>query len=97
MITQVFKYRKLYINIAGTTYSINVPFYGNNTYLAMDPDGRLHTYDVKPVFNTEKQYYEVSPENTYDLVAQYEGNTSNLYTNIIEIVDKQDEYTFTEH
>lgn len=99
MITQLFKYRKLYITIDGITYTVNVPFYGTaKTFLAMDPDGKIFTYDAIPTFDSASQSYIIDEsKNTYDLVAQYDGDTSKIYNNVIAILDKQYEYTFMEH
>lgn len=96
MIKQVFKYRKLHIIIGGDTYCINIPFYGNNTYIAMDPNGHIYSYDDRPVFDKSLNHYIVTEDGSYDLVAIYEGDTSKICGNIIAIIDKQYEYSFME-
>ena len=96
MIKQVFKYRKLHITINDHTYCINIPFYGNNTYIAMDPSGYIYAYDNLPVFDKGMNHYIVNEDRSYDLVAIYEGDTSKICGNIIAIIDKQYEYSFME-
>lgn len=95
MITQIFKYRKLHITLGKEKVCINIPLY-NTTYLAMDPSGQIFTYNDKPVFDKSLNHYIIDENHVYDLVAEYSGDTSKFFKNVIAILDKQYEYSFME-
>ena len=97
MITQFFRYRKIFVTLGTERFCIIIPFYENNTYLAMDPTGQIFTYDTIPLFDKSvNQYIIDEKEHSYDLVATYNGVASKFVNNIIAIADKQYEYNFVE-
>lgn len=97
MITQFFRYRKIFVTLGTERFCIIIPFYENNTYLAMDPTGQIFTYDSLPVFDKSANHYIIDEKkHSYDLVATYNGDASKFVNNIIAIADKQYEYKFVE-
>lgn len=94
MIKQLFRYRKLNLVIDGVKHPAIIPYYGNNTFIAIDKDGSIFTFDEKPSFNTNTKEYNVSKNGTYDLVARYLGDYANLKVTLYHVKRNVSTYEF---
>lgn len=86
MFTQIFKYRRLHITIKGDTHTLYTPYYGDTTYLAIEPSGTVIMFDTLPVYDKILQEYHVSDGTTYDVVGKFD---TYMEPTLIHIEDKK--------
>lgn len=94
MIKQIFRYRKLTLVVNGEKHQVTIPYYGPETHIAIDKDGMIFSYDRKPNYNPLTKYYEVDSDASYDHVANYEGDYSDLRVSVYHIKKALSTYTF---